>query len=148
MKHAPPGYECPFCSIAATLPAHSPESAIVFADAEVFALIPLHYYGGIKGNCLVVPRVHFENALEIPDALGSPFFSATRRLASAMLRAFQCQGISTRQHNGPAGDQDVWHYHQHVIPRYSGDRLHGGRKEAYSSEERAALAARLQAELG
>ena len=111
MKHAPPGYECPFCGIAATLPASYSRSAIVFADANVFAMLPLHYYGGIKGNCLIVPRSHYENLLEVPDSLGNDFFAATRRLAQAMLSAFGCQGISTRQHNAPAGDQDVWHYH-------------------------------------
>lgn len=147
MKHAPPGYECPFCSIAANLHAPGPESAIVFSNAEVFALIPLHYYGGINGNCLVVPRRHYENVLDVPDELGSHFFAATRRLAHAMRRAFDCEGISTRQHNGPAGDQDVWHYHQHVFPRYPGDGLHGGSKHAYTAGERAGLAARLRAEL-
>ena len=147
MKHAPLRYECPFCAIAATL--HAPHSAspIVFADPNVFALIPLHYYGGIKGNCLLVSRSHYENALEIPDDLGNSFFGATRRLANAMLSAFGCHGISTRQHNGPAGDQDVWHYHQHVIPRYSGDGLHGGQKDAYTAQERVELAAKLRAEL-
>lgn len=29
--------------------------------------------------------------------------------------------MTVRQHNEPAGSQDVWHYHLHVIPRYSGD---------------------------
>jgi histidine triad (HIT) family protein len=30
----------------------------------------------------------------------------------------------TRQHNEPAGNQDVWHYHMHVFPRYAGDDLY------------------------
>ncbi|MER5390020.1 RtcB family protein [Saccharopolyspora sp. NPDC002686] len=30
-----------------------------------------------------------------------------------------------RQHNEPAGDQDVWHHHVHVFPRYPGDDLYG-----------------------
>src|SRR5688572_3777974 len=111
MKHALPGYECPFCRIAGTLPSPARESAVVLEDADVFAFVPLHHYAGIKGNCLVAPRSHFENVLDIPDSLGSSIFKATRRLAAAMQQAFRCEGISTRQHNGPAGDQDVWHYH-------------------------------------
>jgi histidine triad (HIT) family protein len=38
------------------------------------------------------------------------------------------EGISTRQHNEPAGDQDVWHLHVHVFARQHGDepyRRHG-----------------------
>lgn len=37
---------------------------------------------------------------------------------------YGCDGISTRQHNEPDGDQDVWHYHVHVFPRYRGDGLY------------------------
>lgn len=148
MRHAPPGYECPFCGIAETLPSPAPESAIVLMDANVFALIPIHHYGGIKGNCLVIPRHHHENVLDIPDDLGSDFFRATRRLAQAMQIAFGCEGISTRQHNGPAGNQDVWHYHLHVFPRYQNDGLYGGRKALYTVEERIELAARLRVTLG
>lgn len=136
MKNAPHGYACPFCGIAETLPLPAPESAVVLIDSNVFALVPTHHYGGIKGNCLVIPRTHYENVLDIPDDLGKEFFRATRRLAQAMRSAFHCEGISTRQHNGPAGNQDVWHYHLHVFPRYHHDGLHTGQKVPYSIDER------------
>ncbi|CTP85371.1 hypothetical protein XTPLMG728_0859 [Xanthomonas translucens pv. poae] len=63
MRHAPPGYDCPFCGIAATLPSPAPESAVVLMDANVFALVPTRHYAGIQGNCLVIPRGHYENVL-------------------------------------------------------------------------------------
>lgn len=147
MKNAPPGYECPFCRIAETLPLSVPDAAVVLVDANVFAFVPLHHYAGIKGNCLVMPRSHYENLFDIPDNLGNDFFRATRRLAHAMRNAFRCEGISTRQHNGPAGDQDVWHFHLHVFPRYSNDGLHRGKKVLYTTEERIELAANLRAAL-
>lgn len=133
--------------MAETLPSSAPEAAVVLVDANVFAFVPLHHYAGIKGNCLVAPRSHYENVLDIPDSLGSDFFRATRRLAHAMQNAFGCEGISTRQHNGPAGDQDVWHFHLHVLPRYTNDGLHAGQKVLYTTEERIELAASLRAAL-
>jgi histidine triad (HIT) family protein len=147
MKNAPPGYECPFCGVAETLPSYPPEAAVVLVDANVFALIPTHHYAGIKGNCLIVPRRHHENVFDIPDHLGHDFFRATRRLSHAMQEAFQCEGISTRQHNGPAGNQDVWHFHLHVFPRYAEDNLYKGHKVRYATEERIELAERLRAAL-
>lgn len=147
MKHAPPGYDCPFCGIANTLPSLALASAVVLVDTHVFALVPTHHYAGIQGNCLVIPRAHYENVLDMPDALGIDVFRATRRLATAMRSAFGCEGISTRQHNGPAGNQDVWHYHLHVFPRYTNDGLHAGPKARYTPEARIALAARLRAAL-
>lgn len=110
-------------------------------------MVPTHHYAGIRGNCLVIPRRHYENVFDIPDDLGNGFFRATRRLAQAMRSAFGCEGISTRQHNGPAGDQDVWHYHLHVFPRYPNDRLHAGPKAPYTAAERIVVAGRLRAAL-
>ncbi|WP_241685775.1 HIT domain-containing protein [Luteimonas sp. YGD11-2] len=144
MKHAPPGYACPFCRIAESLPTPAVDPTVVLVEPDVFALVPLHHYAGIHGNCLVVPRQHYENLFHIPDELGKDFFGATRRLAHAMRSAFGCEGISTRQHNGPAGDQDVWHYHLHVFPRSPCDGLHGGQKLPYTRDERIELAARLR----
>lgn len=147
MKNAPIGYDCPFCRIAATLPKPDAESAVVLVTTRVFAFIPLHHYGDIRGNCLIAPRLHYENVLDIPESLGNDFFRATRLLAGAMQKAFNCEGISTRQHNGPAGNQDVWHYHLHVFPRFHDDGLWGGDKALYTAEERLEVAGRLRAAL-
>lgn len=147
MKHAPPGYQCPFCRIAATLDTPTPDPAVVLIESRVFAVVPLHHYGDIRGNCLVVPRNHHENVFDIPAYLGTDILGATRSLAEAMQVALACEGISTRQHNGPAGDQDVWHFHQHVIPRYSGDALWEGKKAAYAESERLELAVKLRTAL-
>ncbi len=144
MKHAPPNYDCPFCRIAATLGSPAQDPAVVLVEPNVFAVVPLHFYGNIRGNCLVVPREHHENLFDTPPGLGADIQSASRKLALAMQSALGCEGISTRQHNGPAGDQDVWHFHQHVIPRYSGDELWKGHKGVYGLEERQELAARLR----
>ena len=53
--------------------------------------------------------------------LGSRIFVATQRVAIAMKAAFKCEGVSTRQHNESAGNQDMWHYHVHVTPRFKDD---------------------------
>jgi len=147
MKNAPRGYECPFCHVAETLSTPAPESAVILVEPHVFAFVPLHHYAGIRGNCLIAPRHHYENVLDIPDSLGNDFFRATRLLANAMKEAFGCEGISTRQHNGPAGNQDVWHFHLHVFPRFRDDRLWGGHKAPYVTDERLEVADRLRTAL-
>jgi histidine triad (HIT) family protein len=144
MKNAPPGYECPFCQLAETLPKSAAASPIILAEPRIFAFVPLHHYAGIRGNCLVVPRAHHENVLDTPDDLGEDFFRATRRIAKAMQNAFGCEGISTRQHNGPAGDQDIWHFHLHVFPRFRDDGLYRGDRAPYGTEERLEVASRLR----
>jgi histidine triad (HIT) family protein len=66
-----------------------------------------------------------------------------------MRAAYGCEGTSIRQHNEPAGGQDVWHLHVHVLPRHDGDRLYERHREgAYAGPDaRAEYADRLAAEL-
>jgi histidine triad (HIT) family protein len=67
-----------------------------------------------------------------------------KRLALAMKLAYGCDGVSTRQHNEPAGNQDVWHYHMHITPRYQNDHFYGSQPARMPVEERARHAERLR----
>ena len=69
--------------------------------------------------------------------------------AIAFKEAYDCDGVSTRQHNEPAGNQDVWHLHTHVFPRFVGDRLYERHEETTwtTPAERAPYAAKLRAVL-
>jgi histidine triad (HIT) family protein len=53
---------------------------------------------------------------------------------------YSCDGISTRQHNEPAGHQDVSHYHLYVFPRYAGDHLYASKYAEMPAEALAAYA--------
>jgi histidine triad (HIT) family protein len=67
-----------------------------------------------------------------------------RQIAIAFKCVYDCDGTSTRQHNEPAGNQDVWHYHLHVFPRYAGDDLYRSQRRPTIVEERLPYAARLR----
>ena len=73
---------------------------------------------------IVVPTAHSENLYEVPYDVGGDLFAAARRAALALKAAYGCPGTSTRQHNEPGGDQEVWHFHWHVFPRWPGDGLY------------------------
>lgn len=57
---------------------------------------------------------------------------------------YKCDGVSSRQHNEPCGNQDVWHYHLHVFPRYKDDNLYLTNRELSKPEERIEYADRLK----
>ena len=124
-SHEPPGYECPFCRIAA---GHLP-NRVVFRDDDVMVIVNIKWWPNNRGSVLVIPLDHHENVYLLPPELGTPMQRAIRDSALALKSAFQCDGVSTRQHNEPAGNQDVWHLHVHVFPRYHGDGLYGSRGE-------------------
>ena len=70
-----------------------------------------------------------------------------KRIALALKTAYGCDGTSFRQHNEPHGDQEVWHYHLHVFPRWHGDDLYGSPHRLTTPEERAPYAERLRRSL-
>jgi histidine triad (HIT) family protein len=144
-SHQPAGYRCPFCSIVS---GGEDERLIVLRDDTVVAVLALQQQIGNHGALLVFPKCHIENLYAVPDALGSSLFTATRRMAIALKEAFDCDGITIRQNNEPAGDQDVWHYHVHVVPRYIHDNFHHEPRFAMPVAERIAYAERLRKVLG
>jgi histidine triad (HIT) family protein len=148
--HAPPGYECPFCRFAGGAESSNNALAdIVYEEDAVLAFVAPKTWPGNAGNVLVVPRAHHENLYAMPDDLLGRVATVARMIAVAMKSAYACEGTSLRQHNEPAGYQDVWHYHLHVFPRWTDDGLYRRHDESryVPAEERRAYAARLRAAL-
>jgi histidine triad (HIT) family protein len=125
IHHAPPGYVCFFCNIAAGRDdALTSEEEVVLRTRTITALVAPRWAPMNPGHVIIIPNEHFENIYEFPFDLGNDFMAATRQIALALKAGYGCEGVSTRQHNEPAGYQDAWHFHQHVSPRWTGDRLY------------------------
>lgn len=135
--------ECTFCRIArGDLPAH-----IVHQDEAHLAF--LDHSPLFPGHTLVVPRVHVETLLDLPEERVGPFFSLVRRVSAAVERGLDADGFFNAINNRVS--QSVPHLHAHVIPRRKKDGLKGffWPRYKYSGEEeiirvRDAIAAALQ----
>lgn len=124
-SHAPDGYRCPFCALLAGDPGDAPIASDIVGGSELaLAFVAPRWYPRNRGHVLVIPRAHHENLYAIPELDLGAVSSLVRRVATAMRETYGCDGISMRQHNEPAGGQDVWHLHVHVFPRYHGDALY------------------------
>jgi histidine triad (HIT) family protein len=146
-NHEPEGYVCPFCSLIQGTEdeqVYSVPGDIVYHDDRVTAFIGSHQWPNNHGNVIVVPNEHFENIYDLPVPHATEIHRVARMIALALKAAYGCDGVSTRQHNEPAGNQDVWHYHLHVTPRYSGDQFYCSRRELMPADERAQHARRIQ----
>lgn len=124
-SHEPPGYQCPFCNL---LAGHSDGVTkvedIVRRTEQAAAFVSPRWWPHNAGHVLVVPTAHHENLYSIPADAYRAVGDLVREVAVAIRATYGCDGVSTRQHNEPAGNQDVWHLHVHVFPRYEGDRLY------------------------
>ena len=123
--HAPAGYRCPFCDLARGDFSNAGNLCrrgdVIHSDDLVLAFIASHGFEPNPGHVLVTPREHVELLYELPDDVAARIMTLTRDIAIAIKLAWAPDGISTRQHNEPAGSQHVWHYHQHVLPRWHDD---------------------------
>ncbi len=137
-NHAPSDYTCPFCRIVQTAQNHAlADSAadVIYQTGAATAFLALSRWPKNPCDVLVVPNIHYENLFDLPDELVPALHDTIRRVALALKEVYRCEGISTRQHNEPAGDQDVWHYHVHVTPRFHGDDFYRSRKIPFPEAE-------------
>ena len=150
LTHAPPGYRSPFLDLIEGLEPSgtlSKQSDVFYLGAQLTAFIAAARYQGAGGNALVVPNVPYENLYTVPDEVLCALHRFSKRLALAFKAVYRCDGVMLRQHNEPAGSQDVWHYHLHVIPRFEGDGFYATlpKKILTIPEEREPYARRLRA---
>lgn len=146
-SHKPADYHCPFCAVVAGhYDQYATKDDIVYQNAYVIAKISPKWWVNNPGNVLVLPKQHFENIYDIPDDVIAEVYKVVKLVATAMRNTYGCNGTSTRQHNEPAGNQDVWHLHVHVFPRYENDNLYLNHenKKFVTAEERAPYAKKLR----
>ena len=126
-NHAPTDYICPICLGVSGVESEATLlrlTDIVYIDELVTAFINSFWIKNNPGHVIVVPNDHYENLYDLPNDLGAHIFAVTKKIAIAMKKAYECDGITTVQNNEPAGGQHAFHYHLHVFPRHEGDGLH------------------------
>jgi histidine triad (HIT) family protein len=151
VTHAPAGYVCPFCAVVRGESRPAPgtqQDDVVLRTPTTTAWIGTRWWVNNQGHVLVVPNEHVENMYELPRELAADIHESARVVALALKSAYGCDGISTRQHNEPGADQEVWHYHLHVFPRYEGDGFYGSPHRETTPEERRSYAERVREALG
>ena len=109
--------DCIFCRIArGELPAskiHEDEHTLAFLN-----IVAAH-----PGHALVIVKPHVANILDLDDTLAAAVFQTTAKVAKAVKAATGCDGVTLFQANEVAGGQTVFHFHIHVLPRYTTDKL-------------------------
>lgn len=101
----------------------------LYEDEHTIAIMDIMPKG--DGHLLVVPKAPSRNILDIDTADLGHVMATVQRMARALIKAFDADGITINQFNESAGGQVVFHTHVHVIPRFDGVRLrpHSGEME-------------------
>lgn len=147
-NHARDDYNCPFCAlINGGSDAHNDQHDIIYENEHVIALLSAKWWVNNPGHILVIPKKHYEDIYDITDDILAEVYKVVKKVAIAIRSTYGCEGTSTRQHNEPAGNQDVWHLHVHVFPRYKDDELYANHilNRFTNSNERKPYADKLRA---
>ena len=107
--------QCTFCDLVRG----AGEVSACYEDADAVAFMDIQPVN--PGHVLVVPREHHESLFDVPRELGAHLFAVTMRVAAAVKRVMQCEGMNIIVSSGAAAGQDEPHYHVHIIPRRHGD---------------------------
>lgn len=138
----PPG-QCIFCKlVAGEIPA-----ACVYEDDLTLAFMDLGQVN--PGHVLVATKRHAATLFDITPEEAAAAMQTAQKVAQAVQAVFDPPGLTLLQANGKEGDQTVFHFHMHVVPRHGNDgiALSWPRKEpgaevlnGYAERLRAALA--------
>ena len=109
--------DCIFCQIAAG----KERASVVWDDPLVFGMMSLEQPTPCK--VLMIPKEHVENLFDLSDDLAAALFQATVRVARAVRKVSGCPGLNLVQSNGKVGQQDVFHFHLHIVPRFQDDGI-------------------------
>ena len=106
--------DCIFCKLAngdiPTRKIYEDDKFVVFMDMSP----------ATRGHSLVVPKDHYANIYEMPAELAGEAMKVAQKMAIKMKDALHTDGFNIVQNNGEAAGQTVFHFHMHLIPRYSG----------------------------
>jgi len=109
--------DCIFCKIInGEIPSEK-----VYEDDKVFAFMDINPLN--DGHVLIIPKSHAGTIHEIGEDDFLAVMSATHKLAAAVRKALNPDGINLLQLNGKAANQVIPHLHVHIVPRWSGDGL-------------------------
>ncbi len=106
--------DCIFCKIVRK----ETSASIVYEDEHVLAFMDIRPVS--EGHTLVIPKQHFADIFEIPEKLNAFTNRVVKKVAIAVKKATNADGVSIIQQNGRAANQDVFHLHVHIIPRVEG----------------------------
>ena len=108
---------CLFCKIVAgALPATR-----VYEDDRTIAFMDIN--PGTRGHLLVIPREHAKDLLEIDAEDLAACAKTGQIMAARVMDRLDADGVNLINACGAQAWQTVFHFHLHVIPRYTGDPL-------------------------
>lgn len=99
------------------------------------------------GHTLIVPKADAESIFDLDVEMCASLIRTTQKVAKAVKKALDCDGLMLAQLNGRAAGQTVSHIHFHVIPRNDGGSLGLHGRNMADTKHLAVIAEKIRAAL-
>ncbi len=107
---------CLFCKIVSgEIPCYK-----VYEDENVLAFLDINPIA--KAHTVVIPKIHAETLLDLPDEKIKPLFLAIKKITQQIKDKLKPDGFNIGMNLGKKAGQEVDHLHIHVIPRWQDDK--------------------------
>ena len=103
--------DCIFCKIIdGSIPSYT-----IYEDEIVNLFLDINPLS--NGHCLVIPKKHYLDLVEIDDEVLSHIMKVARNIKKLLEEKLNIDGLTLIQNNGEV--QEVKHYHLHLKPYYN-----------------------------
>jgi histidine triad (HIT) family protein len=109
--------DCIFCKIVS----RKADALILYESESVISFLPLR--PEVYGHTLIAPKSHYADIYEIPDDSLNDLIAAAKTHALSYRARIGATGINLMHASGKDGEQSVFHFHFHLLPRFHDDGL-------------------------
>ena len=108
---------CIFCKII-----NKKEPAkIVYQDKDVICFLPNKVE--VYGHTLIAPKKHYADLYDIPEDVLFKLVKVAKKLTLSYRKKINATGANLMHASGVDGEQSIFHFHFHLLPRFKNDGL-------------------------
>lgn len=106
---------CIFCKIVSgEIPSFK-----VYEDEHTYAFFDINPKN--EYHTLVIPKKHYVNIFDIPESEAVFIMKTIKKIADLYKEKLGIENVQVINNSGAEAQQDVFHIHFHIVPRFSSD---------------------------
>ena len=107
--------DCIFCKIGR----HQARSWMIAESDQAFAILDIHPMN--RWHTIVMPKDHYVNIFDIPLPALQAVLATLKQVVGLYQERLGLDAVQIISNSGTLAQQDVFHSHWHIAPRYEGD---------------------------
>lgn len=108
---------CKICQIVSRqIPAR-----IIYENKKVISFFPKKLE--VYGHTLIAPKQHYADLYDIPQGILCELIKVSKEITLAYKEKINASGMNLMHASGIDGQQSVFHFHIHLLPRFKEDKL-------------------------